>query len=82
MNHEHEHEPTVEDRRTAAILERERPVPRAAFRGELRRRLLGVRSGAGARTRWWVLSGTYLGAGLLCFASALLGVAGIGPFAA
>jgi hypothetical protein len=82
MNPAHEHEPTAEDQRTAAILERERPVPRAAFRGELRRRLLGTRRGAPLGTRWWVLSGSYLGAGLLCFASALLGVVGVGPFAA
>jgi hypothetical protein len=81
-----EHDPiddlTVEERRTAAVLERERPLPRAAFRGDLRRRLLGAPRGVAARTPWWVLSGSYLGAGVLCLASALLGVAGVGPFAA
>lgn len=86
MNPDREHPPidelTAEDRRTAEILERERPVPRAVFRGDLRRRLLGARRGAPLGARWWVLSGSYLGAGILCFASALLGIAGVGPFAA
>jgi hypothetical protein len=86
MSQEHDHESvdglTEQERRTAVLLERERPIPRAVFRGELRRRLTGARPGMALRTPWWVLSGSYLGAGLLCLASALLGVAGVGPFAA
>jgi hypothetical protein len=86
MNQEHHHESidelSAEERSTAAVLERERPVPRPGFRGDLRRLLLGTRRGSAAGARWWILSGSYLGAGLLCLASALFGVAGVGPFAA
>jgi hypothetical protein len=64
-------------------LERERPVPRAAFRGELRRRLV---SRPDARRLWparpRLLVGVYLSSGTLLLAIAAIGLAGLGPLAA
>ncbi|WP_332673679.1 hypothetical protein [Aromatoleum sp.] len=63
----------------AARLERERPVPAAAFRGELRRRLL---SGVDARTRparLRLLIAGYAGAGSLLLLAGAASVAGVGP---
>jgi hypothetical protein len=64
-------------------LERDRPVPRATFRGELRRSLLGG-SGSPATVaagRWRVLVATYSGLGAVLLAVAAIGLAGAGPFA-
>jgi hypothetical protein len=63
---------------TARLLERERPVPRPAFRGELARRLR-ARSPSPQRLR--VLIGAYAGAGLALLAVVAVGLAGTGPLA-
>lgn len=66
---------------TGTELRRSRPVPAAAFRGDLRRRLMGRHQAAGVPRRlWvWVAGSGSLGSTLLAVAAA--GVAGIGPFA-
>jgi hypothetical protein len=64
-------------------LDAERPVPRAAFRGELRRHLLeslDARPAPPRRLR--LLIAAYGGSGLALLAIAAIGVAGTGPFAA
>lgn len=69
--------------RLAERLERERPVPRAAFRGELSRRLFGSPGRARPRPeslRSLVLA--YSGSGFVLLLVAALGLAGAGPFAA
>jgi hypothetical protein len=63
---------------TARLLERERPVPRPAFRGELARQLR-ARSAAPRRVR--LLIGAYAGAGLALLAVVAVGLAGAGPLA-
>jgi hypothetical protein len=66
----------------AERLERERPVPAAAFRGELRRRLL---LGVNARTRparLRLLIAGYAGAGSLLLLAGAASVAGVGPLGA
>jgi hypothetical protein len=63
---------------TARLLERERPVPRPAFRGELARQLR-ARSPGPRRLR--VLIGAYAGAGLVLLAVVAVGLAGAGPLA-
>lgn len=86
----HELEPGVERLQVRALervahrLEDERPVPRAAFRGDLRRHLevLGP-----AATRWRparlrLQVATYVASGVALLAVAGLGLAGAGPFAA
>ena len=61
-------------------LERERPVPRAAFRGELRRRLSADDRGPSpSRLRIWI--GAYALSGVLLLSVAAAGVAGAGPLA-
>lgn len=63
----------------AEWLERERPVPAAAFRGELRRRLL-VSAARRARPAWLgVLIAGYAGAGTLLLLAGAASVAGVGP---
>jgi hypothetical protein len=64
-----------------------RPVPAAAFRGDLRRSLMArageaddPRGPAPARLRLWIAANGAAGAGLLFVA--LLSVAGVGPLAA
>jgi hypothetical protein len=89
MSERHDLEPDLsaaERERLAAmadLLERDRPLPRATFRGDLRRSLLdGRRSSAGATAgRWRILVATYSGLGALLLAVAALGLAGAGPFA-
>jgi hypothetical protein len=68
----------------AARLESERPVPRPAFRGDLRRRLMIARPGPGRLSRRGALALTaaYAGSGLTLLAIAALGVIGAGPLAA
>ena len=66
----------------AERLERERPVPRASFRGDLRRHLL---LGAQARSRperLRLLIAGYAGAGSLLLLAGAASVAGIGPLGA
>lgn len=68
--------------RLAERLERQRPVPRAAFRGELRRRLFGTpgeRQWRPANLRLHLAA--YSGSGILLLLVAALGLAGAGPFA-
>lgn len=78
------HDPT-EDRDLTALaerLERERPLPSPAFRGDLGRHLdrLVLRGySRPARLRLWIAANASSGAGLLALATA--GVLGIGPLA-
>ena len=81
-----EHGNTIEVERR---LEASRPVPRAAFRGELRRHLLtqgrvpSTQAGVPSRPRGLKLLITaYAGSGVVLIAIATIGVAGGGPFAA
>jgi len=67
----------------AERLERERPVPAAAFRGDLRRKL--VAGGAAARSRparLRVLIAGYATAGSVLLLAGVVSVAGIGPLGA
>ena len=67
------------DRDLADRLQRERPVPRPAFRGMLRRRLAddnGPRPLPILGWRWVVLSGA---SGVALLAIAAAGLAGVGP---
>jgi hypothetical protein len=77
----HDHDPELRD--VAARLESERPIPRAAFRGDLRRRLLqrphDWRSAPAALRRQIF---AYAGSGAALLAVAVIGIAGAGPFAA
>jgi hypothetical protein len=69
--------------RLADRLERDRPVPRAAFRGELRRRLFGTpgeRQWRPANLRLHVVA--YSSSGVLLLLVAAFGLAGAGPYAA
>ncbi len=69
--------------RLAERLERERPVPRPAFRGALKRHLVGsprARQLVPGRPR--LLVGAYAGSGALLLAIAAIGLAGVGPLAA
>lgn len=67
----------------ATRLEAERPVPRAAFRGDLRRRLI-ARSPRTRLSRRGALAlvTSYATAGLALLTIAAIGLAGAGPFAA
>jgi hypothetical protein len=74
-------DPTLE--RMAQRLEAERPVPRAGFRGALRRRLLATeRSEGAAPARVRAQIAAYAGSGATLLLLAAAGVAGIGPFGA
>jgi len=77
-------EPDVPDEivRLAERLERERPVPSAAFRGELRRRLMvhGRTHQRPARLR--ALIAGYAAAGTLLLLAGALSAAGTGPLGA
>ena len=67
----------------ARRLEVERPLPRPAFRGELRRRLLGELDRRPARVgRVRLLITAYAGSGVALLAIAVIGLAGVGPLAA
>jgi hypothetical protein len=68
-------------RSTAERLERERPVPAPAFRGELSRLLL-ARAGNSSPGRARALAITYACVGTTLMLVAILGVAGTGPLAA
>jgi len=64
-------------------LERERPIPSSAFRGDLRRQLLarvGLRPSRPHRLG--ALITAYAGSGVVLLAVAVLGIAGVGPLAA
>ena len=76
---QHQH-PDLES--IATRLATERPVPRAGFRGELRRHLTNGDSGAPRPQRLRLLLGAYAGSGALLLAIVALGIAGAGPLAA
>jgi hypothetical protein len=59
----------------------QRTVPRAAFRGDLRRRLAGGSRRAERPRLLWARVASSLASGLLLLAIAAAGVAGSGPFA-
>jgi hypothetical protein len=77
---------TPEDQEFTQISERlqaERPVPRAAFRGDLKRHLAVTKpSRRTARQRVGVLIGAYAASGTALLAVAAIGLAGVGPLAA
>jgi hypothetical protein len=64
----------------AERLRHDRPVPRASFRGDLRRSLLAEPSMQRPRRLRLLIAG-YLAAGSLLLAVPAAGLAGIGPFA-
>ena len=67
----------------AERLKVERPVPRPAFRGDLRRRILTeFRPQLDRPPRLRPLIVAYTSSGLLLFAIAIAGLAGLGPLAA
>ena len=68
--------------RTTARLEYERAVPRAAFRGELRRHLFALRRPATPPRRLGLLIAGYLGSGIALLTVTAIGLLGAGPFAA
>jgi hypothetical protein len=61
-------------------LRRSRPVPAAAFRGDLRRRLMADR-GPRRPQRLWLRVAATSGSGLVLLAVAAIGVLGAGPLA-
>lgn len=63
------------------LLHDSRPVPRAAFRGELRRRLTATRRPPAPKRLGLLIAG-YAGSGSLLLAIAAIGLAGAGPLAA
>jgi hypothetical protein len=67
-------------RAIAERLERERPIPRPAFRSELRRRLFFTPAQSPGRIR--LLIGAYATSGVVLLLVAVVGVAGAGPLAA
>lgn len=66
--------------RLAERLERERPVPSASFRGELRRRLVAGQRTRPARLRLMIAA--YAGSGSLLLLAGAASAAGIGPLGA
>lgn len=67
----------------AERLDAERPIPRAGFRGELRRRVLrSPRTHEARPRRLQLLITAYASSGLALLAVAAIGLAGAGPFAA
>lgn len=68
--------------RLAERLERERPVPTAAFRGELRRKLLAGGAAHRRPARLRVLISGYATAGTLLLLVGAASAAGIGPLGA
>jgi hypothetical protein len=67
--------------RLAERLEDTRPTPSAAFRGDLRRRLLARAPMAGRPARLRLLVAAYGGSGVALLMVAAVGLAGAGPFA-
>jgi hypothetical protein len=69
--------------RIVARLETERPIPRAAFRGELRRTLLaGAEQRPTAPARLRLIIAAFASSGTALLAIAAIGLAGVGPLAA
>lgn len=80
MTQEFEHDQELSD--IIARLEAERPLPRAAFRGQLRRELSSSAERRIAPGRLRLLIGGYATSGAALLAIAAVGLAGVGPFAA
>jgi len=80
MTHEFNSDPDLAQ--LEVRLEAERPVPRAAFRGELQRRLAAQGASRPATRRLRLLITAYAGSGAALLAIAVVGVVGAGPFAA
>jgi hypothetical protein len=80
MIDEPQFDPELED--LASRLEAERPVPRAAFRGELRRNLLANYRTHAAPRRLRLMISAYAGSGAALLVVATVGLAGVGPFGA
>lgn len=81
MMREPEHNPELDEITTR--LEAERPIPRPAFRGDLRRHLVeltGSRRPTPTRLRLAITA--YAGSGTALLAVAAVGLAGVGPFGA
>jgi hypothetical protein len=68
--------------RLAERLQRERPVPSAGFRGELRRRLLAEEPGSARPRRLRALISSYAAMGTALLVIGALSAAGAGPLAA
>jgi len=68
--------------RLAERLEHERPVPSAAFRGDLRRRLIARTRSQSRPARLRLLIAGYAGAGSLLLLIGAASAAGIGPLSA
>jgi hypothetical protein len=68
--------------RLAERLDRERPVPTAAFRGDLRRRLLAGGAAHRRPARLRLLISGYATAGMLLLLVGAASVAGVGPLGA
>jgi hypothetical protein len=75
-----ERDPALDE--TVRRLEAERPVPRPAYRGELRRRLMAEAGRLPQPTRVRRLILAYAGSGFCLLAVAAVGLAGVGPLAA
>jgi hypothetical protein len=66
----------------SARLHRECPVPRPAYRGDLRRRLLSLsQAGFGRPPRLRMLVAAYASSGAALLAVAVIGALGVGPLA-
>lgn len=74
------HTPPLEE--LDARLRTARPVPRASFRGDLRRRLLEQRENEATSRRLRFLITAYASSGAALLAIAAVGIAGVGPFGA
>jgi hypothetical protein len=74
--------PPRDDAEMEELLTAARPLPRPAFRGELRRRLSGSRDGHGSERRLRLVIAAYAGSGGLLLALVVLGLAGAGPLSA
>jgi len=68
--------------RLAERLEQERPVPSAAFRGDLRRRLIAGARSHSRPARLRLLIAGYAGVGSLLLLVGAVSAAGIGPLSA
>jgi hypothetical protein len=68
--------------RLAGRLERERPVPSAGFRGELRRRLLACQAAGSSPSRLRLRIAGFAGSGSLLLIAGAASAAGIGPLGA
>ena len=73
--------PPRTDAEMEQMLQARRPVPRATFRGALRRQVIDLHA-CPQPPRLRLLIATYAGSGGLLLAAVALGIAGLGPFSA